>query len=326
LGCFATEFFLILYHKYFALCLKDFDLSLENNNLYGVIAMFDIGIVPENFNPRVLYTFRRKYEYFEKIHAHSHDFTTMVFVLSGTCRYKINEITYSVGEGDIVICNPWAFHNKVVAENEEVTEFHCAFTDISVKNLPKDFILGVSESPIIKQNEYSKDLMQCCNDIILAQEKHEPDYELVIKAAVMRLIAIFLKATSGWQSTDIDDTEDISDFANSGLETHDKTNIVNNIALYIDKNFMKDLSLNKISKNMYLSPTYLSKIFKEEKGDSPINYLIKTRLSKARDLLETGEFSVKAAAKSVGYDDAYYFSKLFKKYYGNSPSYIAKSR
>ncbi|EUJ44094.1 AraC family transcriptional regulator [Listeria riparia FSL S10-1204] len=75
---------------------------------------------------------------------------------------------------------------------------------------------------------------------------------------------------------------------------------------------------------MYISPTYISKVFKEETGESPINYLIKIRLSRAHDLLTSQDVTVKEAAKLVGYNDAFYFSKLFKKYYGFPPSDVLK--
>jgi YesN/AraC family two-component response regulator len=76
---------------------------------------------------------------------------------------------------------------------------------------------------------------------------------------------------------------------------------------------------------MYLSPVYISKIFKEETGESPINYLIKIRLEKAKDiLLNSDSGSIKNIANQVGYDDVYHFSKLFKKYYGISPLYYKK--
>ena len=51
---------------------------------------------------------------------------------------------------------------------------------------------------------------------------------------------------------------------------------------------------------MYLSPVYVSKIFKEETGESPINYLIKIRLEKARDILaKEGAGSIKSIANAV---------------------------
>jgi YesN/AraC family two-component response regulator len=85
------------------------------------------------------------------------------------------------------------------------------------------------------------------------------------------------------------------------------------------EHYSEAISLESLSKSAYLSPVYLSKIFKEETGDSPINYLINMRLNKAKELLEEGDLSIKTIAKSVGYNDAYYFSKLFKKHFGVSP-------
>lgn len=55
-------------------------------------------------------------------------------------------------------------------------------------------------------------------------------------------------------------------------------------------------------------------------GVSPINYLILIRLQQARQLLMTEEYPIKEIARAVGYEDAYHFSKSFKKQYGVSPS------
>ena len=72
-----------------------------------------------------------------------------------------------------------------------------------------------------------------------------------------------------------------------------------------------------------MSPSYICKIFKQEMGESPINYLIRIRMEKARNLLLQEEgYSVKEIACLVGYEDIYQFSKLFKKYYGVAPSYF----
>lgn len=104
---------------------------------------------------------------------------------------------------------------------------------------------------------------------------------------------------------------------NFSLESSEKQNIVKSII-----NYMNDISLEKISKNMYLSSVYISKIFKEEIGDSAINHLIKIRLSKAEELLKDTTVPIKVVVQEVGYNDAYHFSKLFKKYYGVSPSFF----
>ncbi|WJH37586.1 helix-turn-helix transcriptional regulator [Paenibacillus sp. CC-CFT747] len=65
--------------------------------------------------------------------------------------------------------------------------------------------------------------------------------------------------------------------------------------------------------------TYLSKIFKQQTGLSPMNFLLKIRMERARLLLEK-PLTIEQVASSVGFSDALYFSKQFKKWYGASPS------
>lgn len=103
--------------------------------------------------------------------------------------------------------------------------------------------------------------------------------------------------------------------------------IVKRIINYINKNYEQRISLKQIAHTMYLSPVYISKIFKDETGDSPINYLIKVRLEHARQILITSnEESIKSVANQVGYEDMYHFSKLFKKQYGISPLYYRREQ
>ena len=82
----------------------------------------------------------------------------------------------------------------------------------------------------------------------------------------------------------------------------------------------EEITLEQLAEMLYVTPTYLSKTFKAATGVGPINYLIQIRLNHAKELLKNDSLSVKEVAKTVGYEDAYHFSKLFKKYYGKSPS------
>lgn len=128
-----------------------------------------------------------------------------------------------------------------------------------------------------------------------------------------------ISGTGDITEMDLSESEDIisSEFI---IDTYEKSGMVNSIITYFNEHYQDQISLGQIAKNMYLSAVYISKIFKEELGDSPINYLIRVRLEKARELLESGKYTVKSAARSVGYKDAYHFSRLYKKHMGCSPS------
>lgn len=274
--------------------------------------MCNIGISPDNFNPRVLYIMKQKFNHESQVYYHAHDFVTMIYILSGSCTYNIDGTHYKVRKGDMVVCNPGVYHGKIIDTGEEVTEFHLGISNLYVKNVPKNILIGEDDTPVHNLSRYELDFIKCCNEILLEQEKGGPGCDLMLKALVMKFIVIFLKS--------IHNSDKWSKDSPLNFENYDRTNLVNTIVSYINQNYMEDISLENISKNMYLSPVYISKVFKDETGESPINYLIKTRLDRAKDLLEQGNMTIKEIAKSVGYNDAYHFSKLFKKYYGYPPS------
>lgn len=100
--------------------------------------------------------------------------------------------------------------------------------------------------------------------------------------------------------------------------------IVNQTIYFIENHYNEEITLEKLAQDHFVSPTYLSRIFKDAVGMSPINYLIKIRLTHARDLLKKGTYTIKEVAQLVGYQDAYHFSKSFKKQYGSAPSAFEK--
>ena len=89
---------------------------------------------------------------------------------------------------------------------------------------------------------------------------------------------------------------------------------------YIQKNFGKDISLDDVSRVVNVSPYYFSKIFKDDTGENFIEYLTGVRIDKAKELLETTEYSMKEICSMVGYSDPNYFSRSFKKNVGITPT------
>ena len=71
---------------------------------------------------------------------------------------------------------------------------------------------------------------------------------------------------------------------------------------------------------MDISPYYFSKLFKQEVGETFIEYLTRTRIRNARRLLEDPRHSIKEVCMLCGYSDPNYFSRIFKKYEGMTPS------
>jgi AraC-like DNA-binding protein len=277
----------------------------------------ELGINPENFNPRVLYAVKiKKKDSSDSTSSQTHDYASIIYMISGECAYNINDTLYPVKKDDIIILNPDTPHSCIMKSGKEVVQFHAGIDNIFIESLPKGYLIAKVQSPVVRMDKYSREFIKCYNEILVEQEKGEPGCCLMIKSLFMKLIILIIKET---YASDYNLSDDSINF-----EPYDRTTIINSLMNYMDENYMQQISLDKISRNMYLSPAYISKVFKEETGESPINYLIKTRLSKACEMLKKDSLSIKQISKGVGYEDAYYFSKLFKKYYGVPPSKYTK--
>ena len=86
-----------------------------------------------------------------------------------------------------------------------------------------------------------------------------------------------------------------------------------------------DLRIDKLHELCGISGTYFRKLFLSRYGESPQKYILSRRLSHAKAIIDSGDFStISEVAFSVGYNDPLYFSRAFKRKYGVSPSHYAQ--
>ncbi len=272
----------------------------------------------EEYNPQVLYVFEGRIqgiEKEEKYKYHCHDFVEISIITEGIADYYIEGNNYTLRKGQVLIFNAGTYHKVVTSRDISNTQIHIAINNFKLSEVKENFINTKGSGPILTIKEHKDEFLSCCREIVNEQEKKEMGYPLMLKALIMKLLIILCREIEG---------EDIiiSNKYQCSFASSEKKNMVQSIIEYMEKGYKEDISLDRIAKNMYVSPVYISKIFKEETGDSPINYLIKIRLAKAEELLKESTLSIKAVAQNVGYSDAYHFSKLFKKYYGISPSQV----
>lgn len=90
---------------------------------------------------------------------------------------------------------------------------------------------------------------------------------------------------------------------------------------------MNQIGINTLSDLIGISPNYLSKIYKIKTGENFVDHLTSVRIKKAIELIQSGQFTtIKTVAEKVGYFSSRYFTKVFLKSTGITPSeYIKKS-
>ena len=95
--------------------------------------------------------------------------------------------------------------------------------------------------------------------------------------------------------------------------------LVDNIKKYIQGNYAKPLSLQKIATLFFVNPSYCSYIFKEKSGENLSDYINRVRIENAKAILKNTIFNVAKVSKAVGYNNASYFFRIFKNYTGLTP-------
>ncbi len=96
-------------------------------------------------------------------------------------------------------------------------------------------------------------------------------------------------------------------------------NLIEQITAYMAEHYQEDISLKHLADTFAINYSYLSTLFKQETGQSVVNYLTRIRLERASHLLQTTTADIATIAEMTGYSDLNYFYRLFKKHFGLTP-------
>ena len=104
----------------------------------------------------------------------------------------------------------------------------------------------------------------------------------------------------------------------SNLELLNSNDIFKKLQNYISNHYIEHLTLERISKEIHASGSYLSRLYKKKTGQNLFDAINQMKLEKAKELMTQG-YKIYEVAQMVGFDDVSYFSRVFKKYEGCSP-------
>lgn len=102
--------------------------------------------------------------------------------------------------------------------------------------------------------------------------------------------------------------------------------VIHKTVQYVRKNYSKKITLEEVASSVYLSPSYFSKVFKQEMGCNFNTYLNTVRIEKGKELLLNGNLRLVDIAYAVGFEDQSYFTKVFKKLTGVAPCKFKESK
>jgi two-component system response regulator YesN len=101
--------------------------------------------------------------------------------------------------------------------------------------------------------------------------------------------------------------------------TQKNSRTIQKIKDIISRKYMENITVSRLSEEVFLSPNYISLIFKQETGESVTEYMTKVRMEAAKELLKSPDLKILEVTEMVGFENATYFSTVFKKYTGMHP-------
>ena len=238
---------------------------------------------------------------------HFHDAFEIYYMKEGTCTYHIEDMTYKLVPGDILLIPGNTSHRT--------TYGGVAHTRLLV-NCSKEYIPdSVLERLPSTGHLYRNNKVISQIEELFAKIEHEYSHADALSADVLKcftaeLLFVILRHKNEHE-----------------LKRTVGNDFVTTVQEYIQNNYMNEVKLATIAQMLSVSQEHLSRVFKQETGIGFKDYLVKFRLQKAEDMLkhEPGR-AVSEVAYACGFNDGNYFSYKFKEAYGVSPTGIRRKK
>lgn len=236
-------------------------------------------------------------------HLHYHKDYELYYLAKGTTMYLIDDNFYHIKEGVFVIIPPNTLHNTDSLSCKHIERFLFGFSlklfnsklSCIVDDLCSKKVLSLSPTRM----EQAVILME---KIELENIEQSETSDYLIDLYLQELLIYLYKYGQEYKVK----------------KTNTET-LIDSITQYIKANFADELTLKKLGKHFSISPSHLSRIFKETTGVGINEYIIFTRIDNASKLLKTTSLPITKIAFRCGFNDSNYFSTIFKKYKGTSP-------
>lgn len=246
---------------------------------------------------------------FEAILPHWHENTELLYFTDTDGKTVVHCGTedFEVFSDTLIVINPNEIHSISI---DDKTEYWCIilhpsfFSDMEYPNTVYEH--RICSDPKIK--EYF-------NEVFNEHKNALPGSDLKIKGDVYNLAAHLFR---NYRNAEISDRE--YEIRMTRLKR------LNDIMQYAEDHYDEKLSASFFAKRCFLSEYYFCHMFKSEMGISFTEYINRLRIQKARLLIENTAESITDISAMTGFDDVNYFSRIFKKYTGVTPSSLRKKR
>ncbi len=227
----------------------------------------------------------------------------IIYLYSGKANFLVDGIMQEAKPGDIILYRPHKEQFYEFFGESQTQNYWIHFTGNSVeKIISENFEDNVFFNIGVHQKMAST--FDTIRDELLLKARNFEDIVSLQFNLLMKLISRYKSATN---------------------DEGAKQSIFNDLILTLNDTYHEAWNVDRMAELCNMSKSRFLHLFKEHKGVSAMQFLIKLRLDKAKELMINSSFSIQDVAELVGYNDPLYFSRLFKKVNGCSPRDYIKS-
>jgi len=241
-------------------------------------------------------------KFFKAMHNHPNS-TEVLLITEGEGNYNIDGISYHIKPESIVIYNKGIWHEESATNEKPHAMKYLAFSNLKIKGLSEDYLINRDANPVIYPKNFFifKELFE---EIIRESQLKTNDAQWISRHLTGVLIGRLLRVINNGNAID---------------KQSNASKIVEETKHYIQENYHQNIKLQDLAEVSYISPYYLSHLFKEKMKTSPIQYLIQYRIEVSKHLLLTTDLTINEIAIKVGYQSETHFQNTFKKIAGAPP-------
>ena len=242
----------------------------------------------------VRFAFERAYEHGHRLSMERRNGNGLTMVLSGKLTFTYPDATYVVGAGEIFLQRNLDRYG-IIASASERTEFIV----ITYLAEPEDALWSLLPSRVFCTAHPSR-FRASFESAVRIHASAGVCFRPLLRAIVQEMICGIIRE-------------------NYPSMLSRERNPVEYAKRYMDEFFGARLSVEQIASTVGVSSSYLRALFHQSEGESPNRYLNRVRVERAKEMLASGMFSLQEIASECGFQNVYYFSRVFKAYTGISP-------
>lgn len=254
------------------------------------------------------------------MNAHWHEHLQFFYFIKGSALLRCNSKEIQVCAKDFIVINSNELHYmKSLCNNLTYYVFRIDLSFLfsnQADSCQTKFMTPLANNLISFKNlvRNNTEITKCSESIIKEYFSKEIGFELAIKSYILKLIVILLR-----NYIEKIYTKKQFDFKVTKLKQ------IDNILKYIQSNFTKKITINELANLAHISNYHFCRLFKQSTGKTVMEYINDLRLRKAILLLKDSTLNITEIALSCGFNDANYFSRVFKNNIKMSPSQVRKN-